>query len=405
MEKITINTPCGNIIGEEMEYGARFRAIPYAKAGRFEKPVEITHFDTDIDATKQGVCCPQMRAYWNEEHRFFYKEFRVGQEFKYSEDCQILNIFQPKDAKDCPVLIYIHGGSFTGGSINETHFDGSAYCKRGVICVTINYRLNIFGSFADGEHCNGNFHIMDQYTAIEWVIHNISSFGGDPNRIILMGQSAGAMSIQTLICLEQLKGKIKGAIMLSGGGIRKPFFAITKPNHRYWKKLEKEAGATSFEEFKQMPAQQIWEPWRTKHLVGKALETKIVLDGEFVKNKKYITDVPVIFGMVKKDLPPPILRHMARKFCKIQRKKGCLAYIFEFNRLLPPDDASFHTCDVWYALGSLGLSWRPMEQHDFDISNEMVDRFSAFARTGNPNVEPYATWNTYSKTEDTYIWE
>ena len=80
-------------------------------------------------------------------------------------------------------------------------------------------------------------------------------------------------------------------------------------------------------------------------------------------------------------------------------------YIFEFNRLLPPDEASFHTCDVWYALGSLGLSWRPMEQHDFDLSNEMVDRFSQFARTGDPNVDPYSKWKTYRKKEDTYIWE
>ena len=86
------------------------------------------------------------------------------------------------------------------------------------------------------------------------------------------------MSIQTLICTEQLKGKIKGAVMLSGGGIRKPFFAITKPNHRYWKKLEKDAGAKSFEEFKAMSAQQIWEPWRTKHMFGKAMETKIVFE-------------------------------------------------------------------------------------------------------------------------------
>ena len=86
MSTITVNTPCGKVIGEEMDYGARFRAIPYAKAGRFEKPVEITYFDEDIDATKQGVCCPQMRAYWNEEHRFYYKEFYIFIYFR-SDHC------------------------------------------------------------------------------------------------------------------------------------------------------------------------------------------------------------------------------------------------------------------------------------------------------------------------------
>ena len=405
METTIVNTPCGKVIGEVTEYGAKFQGIPYAKAKRFEKPTEITQFDGDIDATKQGVCCPQMRAFWNEEHRFYYKEFRVGQTFTYSEDCQILNIFQPKDAKNCPVLIYIHGGSFTGGSINETHFDGSAYTKRGVICVTINYRLNIFGSFADMEHSKGNLHIMDQCAAINWVIHNIESFGGDPNSITLMGQSAGAMSIQTLICTDALKGKIKGAIMLSGGGIRRVLLPITKPNPGYWKRLIKETGAKDYDEFYKMDTETVWTPWRTTHYLGKAAETKIVVDGDLVKNKKYITDVPVIYGICKKDLFPPLLRHMARDFSRKQKRKGCDAYIFELNRLLPPDDASFHTCDVWYALGSLGLSWRPFEQHDYDLSNEMVDRFSAFCRTCNPNVNGYPEWKKYNSKKDEYIFE
>lgn len=86
-----------------------------------------------------------MRAYWNEEHRFYYQEFRKGKSFKYSEDCLILDIHVPSDAHDCPVIVFIHGGSFTGGSINEMQFDGSAYTKRGVIFVAINYRLNVFG--------------------------------------------------------------------------------------------------------------------------------------------------------------------------------------------------------------------------------------------------------------------
>lgn len=72
--------------------------------------------------------------------------------------------------------------------------------------------------FADGVHCKGNLGLYDQYTAIEWIRHNVSAFGGDPDNITLMGQSAGAMSIQTLICSDYLKGKVKGAIMLSGGG-------------------------------------------------------------------------------------------------------------------------------------------------------------------------------------------
>lgn len=127
------------------DYGASFRGVKYATAKRFEKPVLITKYETEQIALEQGVCCPQMRAYWNEEHRFYYQEFRKGKSFKYSEDCLILDIHVPSNAHDCPVIVFIHGGSFTGGSINEMQFDGSAYTKRGVIFVAINYRLNVFG--------------------------------------------------------------------------------------------------------------------------------------------------------------------------------------------------------------------------------------------------------------------
>ena len=405
MQTKTIVCPCGEVIGEITDYGARFRGVRYATAKRFEKPVEITHYDEPQDATKQGVCCPQMRAFWNEEHRFYYQEFRKGMTFEYSEDCQMLNIFVPEDAKNCPVLVYIHGGSFTGGSINEKHFDGSAYTKRGVICVTINYRLNVFGSFVDGVHSNGNLHLYDQLTAIEWVRHNISAFGGDPDSITLMGQSAGAMSIQTLICTDALKGKIKGAIMLSGGGKRTGLLPISRPNKRYWHTLVKECGANTFEEAQALPTEQIWTEWRTKHLFGKAMETKIVLDGELVKTKKYDTDVPVIFGVVKKDLMPPLLKHMARAFARKQARRGRPAYIFHLDRLLPPDEASYHTCDVWYALGSLPHSDRPFEKRDYDISNDMIDRFAEFCRNNNPNADGQSDWHPYHGKKDIHIFE
>ncbi len=400
MKTKTIATPCGNVIGEITPYGLRFRGIKYATAGRFEMPAEVRSFGGDFDATKQGVCCPQMRSFWNEEHRFYYQEFRKGKSFTYSEDCLILDIHTPSDAHDCPVIVFIHGGSFTGGSINEMQFDGSAYTKRGVIFVAINYRLNVFGFFADNVHCSGNLGLYDQYTAIEWVRQNIASFGGDPNNITLMGQSAGAMSIQTLICSDCLKGKVKGAIMLSGGGKRTAILPLSKPNARYWKKLIKASGAKSFDEFKSMPTEQVWTTWKTMHVIGKALCTKLVIDNELIKNAKYDTDVPIIFGTVKKDLLPPVLNHMARAYARKQKRKGVPCFVFSLTRLLPPDNASFHSCDLWYALGSLSKSLRPFTVQDYALSDEMVDRFAEFAKTSNPNVKGKPQWKTYSSKSD-----
>lgn len=405
MQTKTVITPCGSIVGCVTDYGASFRGVKYATAKRFEKPVLITKYDTEQIALEQGVCCPQMRAYWNEEHRFYYQEFRKGKSFKYSEDCLILDIHVPSDAHDCPVIVFIHGGSFTGGSINEMQFDGSAYTKRGVIFVAINYRLNVFGFFADNEHCGGNLGLYDQYTAIEWVRQNIASFGGNPDYITLMGQSAGAMSIQTLICSDKLKGKVKGAIMLSGGGKRGAILPLSKSNTRYWKKVVKASGAKSFDEFKSMPTEQVWTTWKTKHAIGKALCTKPVIDGDLVKDAKYVTDVPIVFGTVKKDLLPPVLNHMARAYARKQKRKGVPCYVFSLTRLLPPDNASFHSCDLWYALGSLPKSLRPFTEQDYALSDEMVDRFAEFAKTSNPNVKGKPQWKTYSSKSDIKVFD
>lgn len=400
METAKTITPCGEIVGKVTDYGALYRGVKYATAERFSLPEEITRYDGTLLATEQGVCCPQMRAYWNEEHRFYYNEFRKGKTFTYSEDCLILDLYQPKNAKDCPVVVFIHGGSFTGGSINEMQFDGSAYAKRGVIYIAINYRLNVFGFFADGEHSKGNLGLFDQYTAIEWIRHNVSSFGGNPNKITLMGQSAGAMSIQTLVCSRLLDGKIQGAVMLSGGGKRTAMLPLSEPNTKYWNKLVKLCGAKDFEEFKTMPTEKVWTVWKTKSVVGKALCTKPVIDGTLVTDKKYETSVPIIYGVVKKDMVPPVLNHMARAFARKQRKNGVDCYIFSFDRLLPPDNASFHSCDLWYALGSLGNSPRPFTEDDYALSNELVDRFSAFARGESPNVDGKETWKTYRTKKD-----
>ena len=177
-----------------------------------------------------------------------------------------------------------------------------------------------------------------------------------------------------------------GAIMLSGGGKRGALLPLSKPDTRYWKKVMKAAGAASFEEFRTMPAEKVWTAWKTKNLAGKALQTKPVIDGDLIADKSYDTQVPAIIGTVTKDLLPPVLNHMARAFARRQKKRGVPCFVFSFRRLLPPDGASFHSCDLWYALGSLGRSSRPFTDADRALSDEMVDRFAAFAASGDPNT-------------------
>ena len=167
----------------------------------------------------------------------------------------------------------------------------------------------------------------------------------------------------------------------------------------------KASGAADIEEFRKLPTEQVWTTWKTKHLVGKALQTKPVLDGKLIKNDRYDTSVPTVIGTVKKDLLPPVLNHMARAFARKQKKKGTPCYVFSFRHPLPPDGASFHSCDLWYALGSLGNSPRPFGKEDYALSDEMVDRIAAFARTGDPNTADHGGWKTYSSTKDIKVFE
>jgi len=96
---------------------------------------------------------------------------------------------------------------------------------------------------------------------------------------------------------------------------------------------------------------------------------------------------------------------MARAYARKQKRKSAPCYVFSLTHLLPPDNASFHSCDLWYALGSLGKSLRPFTAEDYALSDEMVDRFAAFAKTCNPNIDGKAQWKTYSSKSDIKVFE
>jgi carboxylesterase type B len=147
---------------------------------------------------------------------------------KGSEDCLFINVWSPylpahggapKDNLK-PVMFWIHGGAFTGGTHNDPVFDGSNISSRGdVILVAVNYRLGTLGFLAlDDAVANGNYGLQDQITALEWVRRNIHNFGGDPDRITIFGQSAGAASVRALLASPKAKGKFAGAIMMSSLG-------------------------------------------------------------------------------------------------------------------------------------------------------------------------------------------
>ena len=174
MNTVKLKTECGDIVGLDNGSYVEFRGIKYADAGRWEYPVVTDRWDGVYDATAFGDCCYQHRGFEDDAkvNPFYHREFRRGMSFTYSEDCQYLNISAPKNAKKCPVLLYIHGGSFTGGSSNEGHISGKAYAENDIVFVSVNYRLGPYGfcshpDVADENGVCGNFGLFDQAAALK----------------------------------------------------------------------------------------------------------------------------------------------------------------------------------------------------------------------------------------------
>ena len=401
-----ISTDCGKVRGNERENCLEFLGIRYAKAERFEYAYPMDSWDGVYDATSFGPCCVQRRTFVNDLHikerLFYYREFREGLDFTYDEDCLNLNIYTPKEPDSCPVLIFIHGGGFNSMANSEGYLDGSEYASRGVILVTINYRVGIFGYLTHEEiqksfgH-DGNFGLSDQITAIAWVKKHIASFGGAPENITIMGQSAGAISVQDICLASQAEGLFQRAIMISGGGSW-PFFAAPKKCSKtrdYWKSVRETAGAASFEEFKKMPSQNlILAVEKTKEIRKDGIFcTMPVIDGFYLKDKvsrliKHPVKIPYMIGVTNNDMYTLILYLMAKKFAR--KPNG---YMYFFDADAPGDsNQAFHSSDLRYFFGTLDKSHRPYSDSDKNLSNMMLDYVVAFAKNGNPNSDGLPNW-------------
>jgi len=255
---------------------------------------------------------------------------------------------------------------------------------------------------------SGNNGLYDQHTAIQWVKDNISAFGGDPENITIMGQSAGGMSVQQH-CLSPLsRGMFHKAVMSSGGGVSK-MMGAGSPEKKYdfWHAVMERCGCSSLEEFRALPADQLYAEFQKakKEIKGGGMAITPVIDGELLVGSgvdilaaKEHMDIPYMCGSTSEDVMPPIIYSMGKNWCAAQ---DCKSYAWFFDRQLPGDDnGAWHSSDLWYWFGTLSNCWRPMEEKDFDLSRQMVAYLTNFCKYGDPNGHGLTAWLSASKKQD-----
>lgn len=216
-----VKTQQGILEGEVQEQIVVYRGVPFAAPPvgelRWKEPQPVQPWDS-VRLAKEFADDPMQPNIFGDMN--FLGKGR-------SEDCLYLNIWAPRQAKDCSVLIYFNGGGLMAGSGSEPRYAGDSLAHHGVISITANYREGIFGFLAhpdltaeSANHTSGNYGILDQVAAIQWVKDNIVAFGGDPNKITIAGESAGSFSVSVLMASPLSRQNIAGAIGSSGAQMK-----------------------------------------------------------------------------------------------------------------------------------------------------------------------------------------
>lgn len=233
-----------------------------------------------------------------------------------SEDCLYLNVWTPakRNTKDLPVLVYFYGGGNVAGDASEPRYDGESMAKKGIVVITCNYRVNIFGFFSHPElskespyKASGNYGLLDQVAALKWVQKNISAFGGDPKKVTIAGESAGSISVSYQMASPLAKNLIAGAIGESGAGINPTLAPVPLAEaEKTGDEFAKKAGYTTIAQLRALSTREVYEIYNESKRFG----FPVVLDGYFLPktipqifNAKEQAQVPLLVGWNSAEIP------------------------------------------------------------------------------------------------------
>jgi len=431
-----------------------FKGIPFAAPpvgeNRWRAPQPAKNWDGVLNAYEFSPIPLQVRQEID-VNNIYTREWAVDPDIAMDEDCLYLNIWTPAKSagEKLPVFVWYFGGGLQVGHASEMEFDGERIARRGIVVVTINYRLNVFGFLchpditAESPEAPANFGHLDQQFATQWVKRNIAAFGGDPDNITIGGQSAGGGSVLAQLTSPQNEGLFRGAIIQSGvfappypgqrgPGVRETLAEAEQEGIKFFDYL----GVSSLAEARRLDA---------KYIRDKAVEYNrfwgAVVDGKFcvghpferfLDNKRW--NVPILWGHTSSEfISAPNVRTLdefrrlaadlfgddAATFLALCRADsgdleqvvknasvssieyairvasqanadsgaGTPLYYYNFDAEIPGWDhpGTFHSVDLWFFFETLAKCWRPFVGKHYDLARQMCHYWANFIRSGDPN--------------------
>ena len=449
-----VNTKLGTLSGEKIGTIQRFLGIPFAQPPvgdlRWKAPQPVSPWQGVKSCVAYGPSPMQAEP---KPFQFWSEEFLIPKS-PISEDCLYLNVWSDTQTKSPkPVLVYIYGGGFRSGGAACPIYDGASTASKGVVFVSINYRVGTFGFLAHPElskesaaGVSGNYGLLDMIAALKWVNENIAAFGGDPKQVTIAGQSAGAFAVNYLCASPLAKGLFQRAIAESGSAMIRSALRPTLTQasaENIGLEFAQKLGAKNLSELRAKSAEEI--------LAGPGGLSSPYLDGyveplnmleAYAQHKN--NDVDLLMGWNADDLVMNRWLSAAEYQQNLSKKYGAKAtellthypatneaealvsqrnlsrdesfgagvffwaktqlahgkskvYVYNFNRQVPgytPEsrNGAFHTGEVPYAYDNLATVRRPFEVVDFQLAKQISAYWVNFVKTGNPNGKGLPEW-------------
>jgi len=461
--KQPVRTGSGLVSGVTENGVTSFKGIPFAAPPvgdlRWREPRQPAHWQGVRRADQFSHACFQAKTGafgpWSAE--YIAKDAMQGGS---SEDCLYLNVWTgaANAGEKRPVMVWIYGGGFTSGSGDVPVYDGAGLASKGIVMVTFNYRVGVFGFFAQRDlreesrhNSTGNYALLDMIAALRWVHRNIAAFGGDPGNVTIAGQSAGAFAVNYLMASPLAKGLFERAIAESGGAF---LGTQTLPEaEAAGDKLADTVGAHTLAELRAKPADAFLRPSGGSR-PGPTIDGYVLPEDVaaiFAAGRQ--NDVPLLAGWNAGDgvaFGPPLsaaafheqairrygdladaflkafpagsdeeaansqsvlgrdqlFAWQTRTWARAQARTGkSKIFLYYFNRTAPgtPEQTkygAFHSGEIAFALNTLNEWNRPWSDADRKLSEEMSTYWVNFVKTGDPNGAGVPTWPAYSRDQE-----